>query len=277
MLKSRPNNRRNLDMALLKLAGSEAEAVKMRTTMANVIVAQMLPPGAVKGGSSLKMRFGEAQTRFTTDFDTARNLKLEEFIGCYADNLAQGWNGFTGRIVRKNPASPEGIPAPYVMQPFEIKLDYTGRPWCTVRLEVGHDEIGDAEEPDFVLDESIVELFRELRFPEPAPVALMPLSHQIAQKLHGASEEGSQRAHDLIDLQIIVAHGAIDWAQTRDICVRLFAYRREQPWPPTISSGPNWKVLYEAQAAGLEVLQDVDDAIRWANELVARIDEAHPQ
>ena len=64
MLKNAPNTRRNLDIAIMRLASSEAGAVRLRTTMANTIVAQMMPEGAVKGGSSLKMRFGEAATRF---------------------------------------------------------------------------------------------------------------------------------------------------------------------------------------------------------------------
>ncbi|MDJ0317631.1 hypothetical protein [Arthrobacter antibioticus] len=34
------------------------------------------------------------------------------------------------------------------MQPFDAKLDYRGRQWCTVRFELGHTEIGDANEPE---------------------------------------------------------------------------------------------------------------------------------
>lgn len=271
MLKNAPNTRRNLDIAIMKLASSEAGAVRLRTTMANTIVAQIMPEGAVKGGSSLKMRFGEAATRFTTDFDTARSIGLEEFVSRFSENLAQGWNGFTGRIVRREPASPEGVPPRYIMQPYDIKLDYRGRPWCTVGLEIGHDEIGDADEPDYILDESIVRVFRELALPVPDPVALMPLHHQIAQKLHGASEVGSRRAHDLIDLQIIIANGEINWAETKRTCERLFSYRREQVWPPKVTANDRWDDLYASQAKGIDVLQDVGEAVAWANDLIARI------
>ena len=48
---------------------------------------------------------------------------------------------------------------------------------------------------------------KELGFPEPGPVPCMRLEHQIAQKLHAASSPGSNRAHDLIDLQIAVSNG----------------------------------------------------------------------
>lgn len=48
-----PNSRRNLDIAIERLAKDSEEAVRIRLTMANAIVGQLLPDGAVKGGSSL--------------------------------------------------------------------------------------------------------------------------------------------------------------------------------------------------------------------------------
>lgn len=274
MLAKKPNSRRNLDIAIRRLAGSDADAIKLRTTMANTIVGQMMPSGVVKGGSSLKIRFGDSNTRFTTDFDMARVCDLNDFVYRFGINLEKGWGGFTGRIVRQSPATPEGVPSQYVMQPFNVKLDYNGSPWCTIGLEIGHDEIGDADEAEYLIDASIADLFSELALPSPSPVPLMPLPYQIAQKLHGVSESGSKRAHDLIDLQIIVACGSVDWKKTKDICGRLFSYRRAQAWPPTILKGEGWDALYFDQAAGLGVIQDVDGAVAWANDLVAKINES---
>ena len=48
--------------------------------MANVLVGQFLPDGVVKGGSSLKLRYGNRATRVTTDFDAAAKYDREEFI-----------------------------------------------------------------------------------------------------------------------------------------------------------------------------------------------------
>ena len=56
----------------------------------------------------------------------------------------------------------------------------------------------------------------------------MRLEHQIAQKLHGVSEPNSIRAHDLIDLQLIVDNSLIDYKKVKDICIRLFNYRKMQ-------------------------------------------------
>lgn len=116
----RPNNRRNLDIAMHRVTESDEAFVRYRTTMANTIVAQMLPSGVVKGGASLKIRYGFAATRFTTDLDTARSDDLDAFIAQLETSLAKGWEGFTGRVAPREPAHPEGVPPAYVMQPFDI-------------------------------------------------------------------------------------------------------------------------------------------------------------
>ena len=141
----------------------------------------------------------------------------------------------------------------------------------TLPLEVGHNEIGDADNPDMVESPEATKILTELGFPKPAPVPCMKLEHQIAQKLHGVSSAHSQRAHDLVDLQIIVNSGNVDYKTTRKTCERLFAYRKEQAWPPSIIKGENWEALYVAQSEGLDVLKTVDEAIAWANKLIKSI------
>lgn len=88
------------------------------------------------------------------------------------------------------------------MRPFEIKIAYNGKSWMTRRLRSVHNEIGDADDPDMVSSPEAAAILKGLGFPEPGPVPCMRLEHQIAQKLHAASSPGSERAHDLIDLQI---------------------------------------------------------------------------
>ena len=102
----------------------------------------------------------------------------------------------------------------------------------------------------------------------------MPIEHQIAQKLSGLSGTASRRAHDLIDLQIIFQHEKASLTQLKDICQRLFASRRKEPWPPTIVLHEDWPSLYDAQRTGLHVLPTVDEAIEWVNALIKRIDNA---
>jgi predicted nucleotidyltransferase component of viral defense system len=270
----RPNSRRNLDIAIDRLAAGTQDPLRLRIALANTIVGQMIPEGAVKGGSSLKMRYGDGATRFTRDLDIARVSDMEEYARKLEASLKEGWEGFTGTLVRREPAKPRGVPGEYVMQPYDIKLSYNEKPWCTVPLEIGHDEIGDAEDPDRGIAREIVDAFVALGFPEPKPVPLMRIEHQVAQKLHAASGAGSARAHDLVDLQLIVARESVDYSAVRQVCRRLFAYRRQQAWPPTMLKGDDWDELYLAQSEGLEVLPTVDDAIEWANDLVNRIEES---
>lgn len=271
----RPNSRRNLDIAIDRLCMSSGdEPGRVKRLLASVIVRQMLPDGAAKGGNSLKIRFGKDATRFSRDLDTARVSSLDDYISSLEDSLATGWCGFSGSIIPREPAAPKGIPTAYVMRPFEVKLAYNGKSWMTLPLEVGHNEIGDADDPDMITSLEAATIMKELGFPEPGPIPCIKLEHQIAQKLHAVSSPGSERAHDLIDLQIAVSNGEIDYAKTRAVCTRLFAYRAEQEWPPEISKGEGWDSLYASQADGLDVLSTVDDAVTWANNLVARIDSS---
>lgn len=266
------NTRRNLDMAIERAFGAGDRFIQTRILIANTIVGQMFSTGVVKGGSSLKFRWGDKNTRFTNDLDTAYSTSLERFKSEMNESLEKGWHGFTGRLVAVTPAKPKAVPTQYVMQPFQIKLSYSGRSWLTVPLEVGHNEIGDADEVEYKISDEIIELFERIGLPEPSPIPCMPLDHQVAQKLHGSSEEASARAHDLIDLQLIVNNEAIDFEKTKAVCLRLFAYRKLQDWPPTIVRNENWAEIYDAQKAGLSVLDGVDDAVVWANDLIKKID-----
>ncbi len=272
MAMKRPNSIRNLDMAIRRMGADEAEFLSNRSLIANAIVGQILPGAVVKGGSSLKIRFGDASSRATTDLDAARSIGKDEFANAFAKRLAAGWEGFTGRLVEMPQAHPKDVPGAYVMQPYAVKLSYLGKPWFTVEFELGHNEIGDADDADMVVPADADAMLSNMGFPPLKPIPLMPLRYQIAQKLHGLTEPDSQRAHDLVDLQIIAANDEIDLASTKDVCMRLFAYRRMQEWPPTVTMNEDWETIYAEAANGLDVLMNASDAIIWANSLVQSID-----
>ncbi|MEE8717355.1 MAG: nucleotidyl transferase AbiEii/AbiGii toxin family protein [Coriobacteriales bacterium] len=115
--RKRPNSRRNLDIAIEHMAAERGDPLRVRNAMAAAVVAQMIPGGVVKGGSALKLRYGDAQTRFTRDLDAARSVDLDEFVEGLDAALREGWEGFTGRLVERRPAHPEGIEPRYVMRP----------------------------------------------------------------------------------------------------------------------------------------------------------------
>jgi hypothetical protein len=268
-----PNSRRNLDIAIERLFGKTGDPVRVRKTIANTVVGQLLPKGAIKGGSSLKLRYGDKTTRFTRDLDAARAEELEVFIQKLDTALSEGWNGFSGKVVRLQPAKPKNVPGEYIMQPFDIKMKYNGASWLTVQLEIGHDEVGDTDNPDYVISPDIIAIFKQLGFPAPEPVALMPIPHQIAQKLHAVSGLNSERAHDLIDLQLILKNEEVDYAKTKEACQRLFHSRKLQEWPPKVVKGENWDEIYNDQLGDLDVVQSVDQAVEWANTLIKHIEK----
>lgn len=271
-MKKAPISRRLLDIAIDQLAASKSlDPVRLRRFIGNVIVAQLLPAGVVKGGSSLKLRFGNMATRYTKDLDAARALGLDAYIGELEDKLQAGWGGFTGHAVERKPANVKDLDPQYIMKPYDVKLDYNGKPWMTVPLEIGHNEIGDADEPEAALSEDVPPLFESLGLPIPTEVYLMPLHFQVAQKLHAVSSPNNNRARDLVDLQLIVNNGDLDMKKTAATCRRLFAYRQKHPWPPTIVKGEDWDDLYLAAKEDLAVLPSADEAVTWANALIEGI------
>jgi hypothetical protein len=259
-----------LEQRIRNLEGTEELAIRRRVGMALVVVGQMLPEGAIKGGSAMALRYGRG-TRFTQDLDAARVQPLARFRSDFEDSLAVGWAGFTGRLIEKAAPRPTGVPTAYVMQPFDVKLDYRGRPWCTVKFEIGHNEIGDADEPEYQLADGLGQLFTEVGLEAPKPVPVMRADHQVAQKLHAVSEPGSERVRDLVDLQLLDKGEDLGLAQVKATCIRLFEYRRQQAWPPTIETGAGWGTLYEAAVEDIDALPDAEAAVAWVNEFVQRI------
>ena len=271
-----PNSKSNLERAISRYAGNDAvRANELAVAFSNAIVAQLIGAGVVKGGSSLKLRYGDKATRVTKDLDAAWSVDLDSFLKDVGGKLKSGWNGFSGEIVVLKQASPRGIPFEYVMQPCAVHLSYLGTPWRIVDMEIGHNEIGDADAFDLIPAPSEIALLAEhLCFPALGEVRVMKLEYQIAQKLHGATERDSRRAHDLIDLQLIFAKNEIDMAKTATICRELFRYRRKQQWPASVIKNDGWDVAYGEQKGNLDVLPTCDKAVEWANELIARIDGA---
>jgi predicted nucleotidyltransferase component of viral defense system len=271
-----PNSKSNLERAISRYAGNDAvRANELAVALSNAIVAQMVGAGVVKGGSSLKLRYGDKATRVTKDLDTAWSMDLDSFLKDIRAKLKLGWNGFAGEVVVLKQASPRGIPFEYVMQPCAVHLSYLGTPWRVVDMEIGHNEIGDADAFDLIPVPNEIALLTEyLCFPELGEVRAMKLEYQVAQKLHGATERGSKRAHDLIDLQLILSQEKIDMAKTAAVCRELFRYRRKQRWPTFVAKNENWDAAYVDQKGDLNVLSTADEAVEWANGLIAEIDKS---
>ena len=267
-----PRNVSELESALRRIGGTDENGYRLRCIMADVVAGQFLTGAVLRGGSSLKMRYGNATTRFTVDFDVARRLGEEEFIEKFNERLVSGWMDFSGRLVKEPKAAPRDVPPEYVMQPYSLKLTYAKRPWCTVALEVAYNEIGDADEQDLVpVPDDIKSLFSRLNFPEPSPIPVMLVEYQFAQKLHGATDPRGCRAQDLVDLQLIMARESLNHARLRLICERLFANRKRQAWPSFISVTDTLRPKYDYSRSNMDVLPDVNQAIAAINDFIQEI------
>lgn len=276
MYDTRPRTREELDRRIDKEFGPGDNDAYDNTTsiMASAIIARLLPSGAVKGGSALRLRYGGSKTRFTGDVDIARNRPEDEFIDELRASLLRGWEGFTGALDPRPYRLPEEVQRRYAMVPYLIQLSYLRSPWLDVRLEVSHNELGDADEPDLVTSSEVSELFERIGLPSPGELPLMRLEYQIAQKLHAVSEPDSTRVHDFVDLQVMLDNSKVDAASLGILCTRLFAYRKAQKWPPYFSKAKTWVNSYSNFAKGLDVLTTVEEATEWTNDLVMKIDEA---
>ena len=269
-----PTNRASLEQRLRNICRAlGVNELRTRTSLAHTVVAQMLPAGVVKGGAAIKLRVGDQASRLTTDLDAARSAEhtVESYAAELSQRLANGWHGFTGRLVDREPADPPDVPTEYVMQPFDVKLSYASQSYLTVQLELGHDEVGSTMEPRFALDAGIADVIGRLGFPTPAPVPVLAVEHQIVQKLHACTTPNrhgdNERAHDLVDLQILVAADPPDLRELATVGRRLFAARRVGTWPPTVQAWPGWDQLYTDAAEGLDVLP-LADAVAWLNDVV---------
>lgn len=182
-----PPNHRSLTARIDNLARQQGRPVRrIQRAMANTVVGQMLPPGVVKGGTAMKIRVGEASSRFTPDLDVARaaKLSLDDYLVQLGDRLAEGWDGFTGTVTELEGPRPEAVRDDYVMQPHEVRLAYRSRHWLTVPFELGRDEIGSTSREASRIADDIVEMFGALGLDQPAPIPVLAIDHQVAQKLH---------------------------------------------------------------------------------------------
>lgn len=273
-----PGNLSHLQKLIAEIAGVDGEVKRIQRAIANTIVGQMLPPGVVKGGTAMKLRLGEAHSRFTPDLDAARKAGLAEddYMEAFAMRLREGWAEFTGTVEADTKPAPPDVPYDYIMSPYWIRLSYRGKEWLKVRFELGRDEVGSTVVAEPRMADDVVSIFAALGLPTPEPVPLMP----VAQKIHACTSINpktgeNERAHDLVDLQLLSRDG-IDLRQTAVIARRLFASRRAQAWPPTVVAFSKWDTIYVEAADGLEVLSTVEQAAAWANVLIADLDAAPP-
>jgi len=240
---------------------------RVRVTISQMVLAQLLPSALIKGGSAMKFRLGMTFTRDSMDLDAAVKNSEDLFTEQLAANLRSGWGPFVGTVktLAQRHDENSGYPA---MQPYAVKLAVYGRDFQTVALEVGWDELGASEDgsAELASPEDVIDLFARLGLPKPGSVSILARHHQIAQKIHACTEPGNDRARDLVDLQLL---WPTDKSQVELIALttrRQFEWRRTHPFPGRCSPVLGWEIGYQLAAAGLDVLKTVEEASAWLNE-----------
>ena len=263
---SPPANLQSLQARVAQQELGQDDANRRHFLMAMVVVSQMMPEGMViRGGSAMVLRYGTGVRR-TTDVDSARALAEDDVLDLFEENLRDGWAGFTGVLKQLKKPSPRDVPSDYVTSKFQVKLGFRGKSWKSVDFELAQNEIGSAASSHLAMPDELVNLFTAIGLPAPEPAPVMGAEYQVAQKIHALTSPGSERAHDLVDLQLLEKHEAIDLGQTKLLCERLFRYRQRQAWPPMLTPGQGWKELYDTARASLRDPADVadyDGALCW--------------
>jgi hypothetical protein len=249
-------------------------AIRRTRTIASVAVAQMLPQSVVKGGGSMNLRRGPQDSRVSLDLDVSRpiGVSASDFLKELEANLKRGWNGFNGTLTEKPKVAPNNVPPQYVMQPVDVHVTYKGSTFEKVPLEISREEFDvEIENIDVVADE-IVALFTNIGLGAPEAVTVLSVELQAVQKLHACTTPTGrgryERAHDLVDLQLLCRGTAVNLSNLDLLGRCLFRFRKQGAWPPTVAAHAGWETLYGEASEGLDVLP-LAEAITWINALTA--------
>lgn len=284
---SPPTNLRSLRDRLTQAAQRQGVVFgRLQRHVAMIVVAQFAatltddsgaPLLLVKGGSSLELRRGIPDSRTSKDFDTVARRDIEEIHEQLADSGEVGWEGFTAIFTAPEEIDVPGIPVK--PRRFTAKLNYRGKPFASVPIEVSTVEAGNADQFDILTSEAL----GLIGVPVAVAVPCMTISWQIAQKLHAVTAvveapRVNDRAHDLVDLQLL--EGLLpdaDLLPTRSACIAVFEARAQHPWPPRVAALPHWPPIYAGALEGLDHLElaaTVEDAAEVVRRFVERIDKA---
>lgn len=234
------------------------------------------PPVLVKGGTAIDLRCGASPARLSKDWDAAVRGDLDHFIANARTALANGWSGFTGRLAREAEIDVPGLADK--PRRLEVKLDYRGKPFATVPVELSPAEGGSGDEHDSITPTE----YSAIGLEPHGPVYCLSLRYQIAQKIHACTDplDGSRdndRARDLVDLQLLALLLDVDdLSKVRAACVEIFSGRQRHAWPPAVRMWPAWPTLYNAAIANLgdDARSDVNEALEWLRQFVGAIDSA---
>ncbi len=222
----------------------------------------------IKGGVMIELRLG-LRARSTRDLDAVFRAEFRTWLDQLDGAIGQPVGDFTltrteaEQIKRTN------------TQRLQLIIDYRGRRWAQVPLEVAPSEVPDVLEVEHVGPLRI----SHLGLPEPESVAVVGPRYQIAQKLHACTERfqtgpENDRFRDLMDLLLlrdVLTSG--DLPRVREACVRIFEARDKHSWPPTVTVYESWRAPYREMAREERFeIETVEEAAGLVTEMITQID-----
>jgi Nucleotidyl transferase AbiEii toxin, Type IV TA system len=224
----------------------------------------------IKGGVMIELRLG-LRARATRDLDAVFRAEFSTWLDKLDGAIRQPVGDFT--LTR---TEPERIRQTNTWR-LQLVIDYRGRRWAQIPLE-----IASVEAPDVLEVEHVQPLhISQLGLPEPESVAIVGPRYQIAQKLHACTERfatgpENDRFRDLMDLLLLKAVlTETDLPRVREACLRIFEVRKKHSWPPTVTVYESWRAPYRemAREEGFEI-EVVEEAAALVTEMIAQIDSA---
>lgn len=226
------------------------------------------PLFAAKGGVAMELRLGVKKARATQDFDATFRAAQEDLLERLDEALREPYLDFTFTRLEATIVNEE---LGFIQ--VRVKIDYRGRSWQSVTLELMPEEGSSARElddvPAFPLD------FVGIEGPE--GIACIPLRYQLAQKAHACTEEmpngkPNDRSRDLIDIILIRAMlDADELPAVRKACVETFEIRDMHTWPPRVTIQDHWPEQFAREAAELGF--EPDDVAAAVDRVHAIFDE----
>lgn len=218
------------------------------------------PRCLLKGGYAIELRF-QNLARATRDIDLSipdpgskipegenQSQAIRDWLQSELDKDLGDWFGFfLGEQTSDLRAAPLGGTR------FKVEARVDGRTFARFNLDIG---IGDAvlTDPDWVTGHELLS-FAGI---SPARIALLPLDHQFAEKIHAYSVPRSSgentRVRDLIDMVLLIQQGLPPKKQVVQALRATFERRATHPLPHKLESpSESWREPYSALAADYHI------------------------
>ena len=227
------------------------------------------PRFTIKGAVAIEMRL-PSKARATKDIDlVVDDLAGTDLTVALRTALEGDYQSFTFRVKGE----------PYVMPNnsvrVDVALDYRGRSWGTVQIDLSPHE-GESTEVELV-EALALEPFG-LNTPNALPC--LALRYHVAQKIHAMTEPArdentpNERFRDLVDL-LLMRELTSDLEGVQAACVEVFQIRDTHGWPPQLDPPAFWQEPFTKLAEEVELpVSNLEEAVREAETFIEAIDGA---